>query len=93
MRAVEDGGTVRVGARTEEGAVVVKVEDDGPGVPAADRERIFEAFYTTRPAGQGTGLGLPVARGLAREGGGDLVLMETARGAVFELRLPAAERR
>ncbi|MBC7942535.1 MAG: response regulator, partial [Chitinophagaceae bacterium] len=73
--------------------VWLRVADNGPGIAAAARERLFEAFFTTKAEGMGTGMGLSVSRALAREHGGDL-LLETAPagdGAVFCLSLPLAE--
>lgn len=76
------------------GAVVV-VSDDGPGVPAADRERVFERFVRLDDARArddgGSGLGLSIARQVAHEHGGDLRLDEATRGpgARLTLRLPA----
>ncbi|QPF75573.1 response regulator [Roseateles sp. DAIF2] len=75
--------------------VWLRVADNGPGVPATLRERIFTPFFTTKGDGlgelQGTGLGLAVARGVAREHGGELLLEDEApRGASFLLRLPLA---
>ncbi|QKE85995.1 HAMP domain-containing histidine kinase [Arthrobacter sp. NEB 688] len=70
----------------------VVVADDGPGVPRADRERIFERLVRLDEARSrdrgGAGLGLPIARGLARAHGGDLRLLDTGTGAAFELTLP-----
>ena len=60
-QVLSEGGTVGVRTRAgSRGEVVVEVEDDGPGIPAEMRERIFEVFYSSR--GGGTGLGLPIAR-------------------------------
>ena len=73
------------------GTAWLRVADDGPGVPAALRERIFEPFFTTKGEGSGTGLGLAVSRGIAREHGGDLLLEDRAGGASFCLRLPLGE--
>ncbi len=69
-------------------AAVLHVRDDGPGVPAAHLERIFEPFYTTRP--EGTGLGLAIARAIATAHGGDL-RAHPGPGGHFELRLPRAD--
>ena len=72
--------------------VVLAVEDDGSGVPRAERERIFERFTRLEP-GRGLGLGLYIARQLARAQGGDLLATDArvAAGARFELRLPLRE--
>jgi signal transduction histidine kinase len=77
---------------------VLSVTDTGPGVPAADRERVFDRFTqldsgATRRAG-GVGLGLYIARQLANAQGGELLLTDPVPpgpGARFELRLPLAE--
>ncbi len=61
-RAAAPDGTVQVTGRVEDDVYRVDVEDDGPGLPPDVGDRVFEPFYTTRPAGQDTGLGLAVAR-------------------------------
>jgi signal transduction histidine kinase len=80
----------RISAEAREGRVVLAVEDDGPGVSAADRERLFEPFFTTRRACGGTGMGLPIARSLLAASGGTLDLTPSERGARFEVSLPVA---
>jgi two-component system sensor histidine kinase HydH len=60
--------------------------DNGPGVPAADRERIFEPFVTGRP--EGSGLGLAIAREIATAHGGRAYVAETDRGACFIIEIP-----
>jgi two-component system OmpR family sensor kinase len=76
--------------------VVLAVQDRGPGIPEADRERIFEQFTRLQPGRRrGLGLGLYIARSLARAQGGELVAVDpvgAAVGARFELRLPLARR-
>jgi len=80
-------GHVCVSVETVDGAVGIRIEDDGPGVPVHAREHIFEPFYTTTASG--TGLGLAVARSIARAHGGDLGLDTTTEaGARFVLTLP-----
>jgi signal transduction histidine kinase len=70
--------------------LVVRVDDDGPGIPTELLDRIFDAFFTTRAPGEGTGLGLYLARRIAEQNGGGLVALQRAEGgARFELRLPA----
>ncbi|HET9559446.1 MAG TPA: ATP-binding protein, partial [Actinomycetota bacterium] len=93
-----DKAPIRVETSRAGALAVLAVEDSGPGVPAADRERIFERFTqldsgATRRAG-GVGLGLYIARQLANAQGGDLLLTDPVppgQGARFELRLPLAE--
>ena len=76
------------------GMALVQVTDTGPGVPPADRERIFDRLVRlddSRAAdGGGSGLGLAIARGIARAHGGDLRCVEPPQrcGAAFELRIP-----
>jgi signal transduction histidine kinase len=73
----------------ENGRAEIAIADDGPGVPPADRERIFQRFVTTRPGGNG--LGLSTSRDIAQAHGGTLTLTDTpGGGATFVLQLPAA---
>ena len=78
------GIPVRLSAARVSGDLVMTVVDRGPGVAAGDRERIFESFQRLGdvPGGSGVGLGLAVARGLARCLGGDVVAEETAGGGL-----------
>lgn len=72
-------------------AAVVIVSDNGPGVPHALRERIFEPFVTTKPAGLGMGVGLFVCRNIVRGLGGEITVEDRhGGGAAFRVRLPAA---
>jgi signal transduction histidine kinase len=77
------------------GAVRMAVGDDGPGVPAADRDRVFDRFYRAdaarSPDGSGTGLGLAIARTIAEQHGGRLTLADTETGALFVVCLPPLE--
>ncbi len=70
--------------------VVISVADNGPGVSSDSASRIFEPFYTTKPEGSGTGIGLAIAHNIAVAHGGGLRLLEDSEmgGATFELRLP-----
>ena len=87
------GGRVTVSARRRDDAVEVAVEDEGVGIPAGERERIFSKFYKAGGA-QGTGLGLFIAQGLVREMGGRMwVDSEEGRGSRFAFELPLADRR
>jgi two-component system NtrC family sensor kinase len=72
--------------------VVARVSDQGPGVAEADIARLFDAFYTSKAAGQGTGLGLWLAEGIVRDHGGAIEVGNLeAGGACFAMVLPASE--
>jgi signal transduction histidine kinase len=95
LLAVETGGTIEVGARrwAEDGRewVVIRVEDNGPGIPADVLPEVFEAFVTTRLDARGTGLGLTVAEGIVHQHGGTIVASNRPEGgACLEVQLPAA---
>jgi len=91
LDAVDSGGEVRVLADVEHGEIVLRVQDDGCGIPAQDLERVFEPFFTTKPPGQGTGLGLAVVHGIVRGWGGTVhVDSAPGRGTTFTLSLPIA---
>ncbi len=88
VRAGEDDGAAAGRRRFD--AVECRVADNGPGVAAEHRERIFDPFYTSKPPGDGTGLGLSNALRYAEEFGGslELDLSDPAEGACFVLCLP-----
>ncbi len=85
-------GTGNVTVRTGEGqaTVWVEVEDDGVGIEAGDRDRVFMPFFTTKPQGEGTGLGLSVSLGIIEAHGGTLRFdSEPGAGTTFRMTLPA----
>ena len=73
------------------GEVVLRIKDDGPGVPKALRERIFRPYVSTKGAGEGHGLGLALARVFAERSGGSLELETSEKGACFVFTFPACE--
>ncbi len=84
-------GRVLVEVAASGGRVLIAVSDEGPGVPSADRERIFDPYIRLSERAAGSGLGLHLARGLARAMGGDVTLEPAGvRGSTFVLELPAA---
>ena len=89
------GSDVTVTTRAADGHVIVVVADRGPGVPPDERAAIFEPFHRASDSltegASGTGIGLAIARELARACGGDLALAASDRGACFELTLPIAK--
>ena len=82
---------VRTARGPEPGTVHLEIADSGPGIPPDMRRRIFEPFYTTKPQGEGTGVGLSFSQGLAEAHGGRLTLVPSPRGATFRLTLPIDE--
>jgi two-component system, sensor histidine kinase FlrB len=80
---------VEIEASSAGGRALIRVRDNGPGVPATERARIFEPFYTTRPGG--TGLGLAVVKAVAMAHGGNVRIEDAAGGASFVLELVALE--
>jgi signal transduction histidine kinase len=91
LQALAPGGHIRLRALGEEaGAVGFEVADDGPGLPANLRERIFQPFVTGREEGSGLGLAF-VERIVKAHHGRVLVRSETGKGTAFEVRLPVAE--
>jgi signal transduction histidine kinase len=70
-------------------SVIVKITDDGPGVPEEIRGKIFDPFFTTKAVGQGTGLGLDIAQKLVRHNGGEIELKSQPGHTEFRVILPA----
>lgn len=91
VRYSPDGGEVRIVLSPFRNSVQIGVEDDGPGVPAEHRSRLFERFFTTDKE-HGTGLGLPIVRVVVEALGGTVALdARHAPGARFVVELPRAE--
>jgi signal transduction histidine kinase len=92
LDATPSGGHVWVTATSELGAVVVRVIDDGHGVPPELLGKIFDPFFTTKPVGQGVGLGLDIAHRLVRRNAGDIEVFSRPDGGRTEFRvtIPAA---
>ena len=87
--AIGDNGRITVRTRTANGQVRLEFEDDGPGIPADVRDRVFEPFYTTKPVGQGTGLGLSLTHGIIERHAGRIwVESERGLGTRFVIELP-----
>lgn len=91
--ALGGAGCITVSARPTRSRarrhVTIEVRDEGPGMERMILDRALDPFFTTKPAGAGTGLGLPLARDFARRHGGDLTIRSApGQGAVVTLRLP-----
>jgi signal transduction histidine kinase len=92
--AVKYGGRVRVDDVRDTGRVTIVVDDDGPGIPPEEQEKVFAPFYRREPARDpakaGVGLGLSIARTIAREHGGDITIMNREAGGLrAAIELPA----
>src|SRR5690606_33287671 len=87
--AVQDGGAVTLRARLVEEDCVIEVSDTGPGVPPELRERVLEPFFTTKPVGQGTGLGLSMTYAIVQRHRGTLEIHDVpSGGARMVIRIP-----
>ena len=88
--AVATGGHVEVTASRVHERIVVRIVDDGPGIPAAIQGRIFDPFFTTKGVGKGTGLGLDIVRRLLQKHDGEIELESRPGRTEFRVRLPIA---
>jgi signal transduction histidine kinase len=89
--AMPDGGELTVSLQPHASEVEVRVADSGHGIPAGDLERVFEPFYTTKAAGEGSGLGLSVVQGIVAEHHGAIeVVRSDSSGTEFRLLFPCA---
>jgi len=93
MKSAHGRGVLTVRSSDAGATVSVVVEDDGPGIPAANLGRIFDPFFTTKAAGEGTGLGLSLSFGIVESHGGRISAENIASaGARFTVTLPVVER-
>jgi len=82
---------LEITGRSEDGQALIEFRDSGPGIPAANLDKLFDPFFTTKPVGRGTGLGLAISYGIVERHGGKLAADNHPRGgALFTLRLPLA---
>lgn len=90
LDAAPDSGRVDVAAGLERGRVVVRVVDNGAGIPTEVRARLFDPFFTTKPVGKGTGLGLDIARRLVRHNDAEIDVESVPGRTEFRVSLPVA---
>jgi signal transduction histidine kinase len=90
VKHAPEGTAVDVEVTRSKTGIAVVVADAGPGIPAADRDQVFERFWRGERA-PGTGLGLPIARQIAQAHGGEVELLDAERGCRFRLTLPVRE--
>jgi signal transduction histidine kinase len=83
------GGKITIATERTDGKVIVKIADDGPGIPPEVLPRIFDPFFTTKDVGEGSGLGLSIVHGIVERHGGSIsVDSEVGRGTTFTVTLP-----
>ncbi len=91
LDAVPDGGRVEVTAARERQNVVVRIIDNGPGIPAEIRPHLFEPFFTTKPVGKGTGLGLDIVRRLVSRNDAGIDVESQPGRTEFRVSLPIVD--
>lgn len=86
------GGSITIVTRRLKDMAEIQIADTGQGIPKANLARIFDPFYTTKPAGKGTGLGLSICYTIIKNMGGDIsVISQVDKGTTFVIRLPLAD--
>ena len=87
-QAVTTRGTVRIASESDGAIVTIRVSDTGPGIPEDVLPRIFEPYFTTKTAADGTGLGLPITKRIVEKHGGSLEVASGPEGTTFTVNLP-----
>jgi two-component system NtrC family sensor kinase len=83
-----DNGRIEIRTVNNNSEVEISVADNGVGIPKEDQGKIFDLFYTTKPPGKGTGLGLPICQNILRQLGGDIYCeSEVGVGTTFTVRI------
>ncbi len=89
VQALDGGGMVFVTTQYKDKMACAEIRDTGPGIDDDDMERVFNPFYTTKPPGEGTGLGLSVSHRIVTQLGGEILLhSEPGKGAAFTVCIP-----
>ena len=91
LHAMSYRGRLEVSARRADETVVVSIADSGPGIPAELRDHIFTPFFTTKPPGEGTGLGLEISRRIVEDLGGGIEFESRPGETVFRVILPVSQ--
>lgn len=91
-QAMDGKGQLEIASSADESKrVVIRIADTGPGIAADKLDKVFEPFYTTKPEGQGTGLGLYIVRDILKDLGGDINLASQPGQTVFTITLPGVQ--
>jgi signal transduction histidine kinase len=94
-QAIQGEGCIRIRSRLENGMAHISITDTGPGMSPEAQARAFEPGYTTKPVGEGTGLGLPISREIVVDKHGGTIDFESrpGKGTTFHIRIPLEQRR
>ncbi|MCK4728777.1 MAG: HAMP domain-containing histidine kinase, partial [Desulfobacterales bacterium] len=85
-----ENGRIEIRTLKRDSQIEVSIEDNGGGIPEEHQDKVFELFYTTKPPGKGTGLGLPICQNIVRNLGGELSFETTVGvGTTFTVQIPA----
>jgi signal transduction histidine kinase len=91
--AVEASGKITIDGRCEDDAAVVHITDSGPGIPEENLTKVFDPFYTTKPVGQGVGLGLTTALNIIKMHNGTITVTSDKKNpTTFTVRLPIQQK-
>jgi two-component system NtrC family sensor kinase len=86
-----DTGVIEIRTLKTDTEIEINIEDNGTGISKEDQAKVFDLFYTTKPPGKGTGLGLPICQNIIRQLGGEIVLeSEAGVGTTVTVRIPAS---
>jgi PAS domain S-box-containing protein len=92
MFRAHHGGRLSVSTELADGKVRISIEDDGPGIPSGELNRVFDPFYTTKDVGDGMGLGLSICYGIVREHGGETYAESKPEGGtILTMELPTGK--
>jgi PAS domain S-box-containing protein len=88
-QSIQNKGVIRVQSFVEKSNIVIKISDNGTGIPKENLSKLFTPFFTTKPVGKGTGLGLSISYGIIQKHGGTIeVETEEGKGTCFTIKLP-----
>ncbi len=91
QQAMPNGGIIQISTRHSNGHLKISIKDNGEGIPPAHLEKVMDLFYTTKPPGKGTGMGLTIAQWIVKEHDGEIsVSSEVGNGTEFTIELPLA---
>ena len=91
--ASPEGGEIIIALYTAAGAFVIEVADEGSGMPEDVKLKIYEPFFTTKPIGEGTGLGLSVVHGIIKSHSGSITVHDNSPcGTIFRIELPLTQK-